>query len=197
MKFKAKGIYEWRDLPNHKNQSFLIIKMAAEEYFLNKTDPEEFIRNHKNPYDFCGRSKVPRSSRLVLVNKDGVETQVQNICRYYVSTEGETLVKLMPPLEEVKVEQVWVNDQTLEQVTITSKTDIAKYTKKGYAFSHNVESPSPERRLEIEAGWKCKVTNDMDNFAWDIDYNYYIERVWKLVHFAGEYGDVIVDEEIH
>lgn len=184
VKFKAKGRYEWRDLPHHKNHSALIIKMAAEEYFLNDVDPEEFIRNHKDPYDFMLRTKVPRSSRLVLVDNLGNETQVQNICRYYVSTDGGTLIKVMPPLKETQEVQVWVNDETLEEVRILSPKEAKAYEKKGFRLSHVTEEACPERRFEIEANWKCKVTNDMDNFAWDIDYQYYIEKVWKLVHFA-------------
>lgn len=186
MKFKAKGRYEWRDLPHHKNQSFLICKMAAEEYILNGTDPENFIREHRNKFDFMGRTKVPRSSKLVLTDENGVDHQVQNICRYYVSTKGMDLVKVMPPLTEFKEEQVWVNHELMDEVVISSKTDIAKYEKKGYTFSHTVNTPCQDRRFEIEAGRKCKVTNDINTFDWDIDYQYYVERTWKLINFIDD-----------
>jgi hypothetical protein len=92
----------------------------------------------------------------------------------------------MPPLSEFKEEQVWVNHQTMDEVTISSKTDIAKYEKKGYTFSHTVNTPSADRRFFIEAGWKCKVVNDISHFNWDIDYDYYVERAWKLIQFADE-----------
>lgn len=191
MRFKAKGRYEWRDLPHHKNQSFLICKMAAEEYILNETDPEKFIREHQNRFDFMGRAKIPRSSKLVLTDELGVDHQVQNICRYYVSTNGMDLIKVMPPLEPFKEEQVWVNHETMDEVTISSKTDIAKYEKKGYTLSHTVKTPSSDRRFEIEAGWKCKVTNDIDQFTWDVDYQYYVERTWKLINFVDDGDDEI------
>jgi hypothetical protein len=186
MKFKAKGRYEWRDLPNHKNHSFLVIKIAAENYILYGTDPEEFIRNHKNKHDFLGRTKVPRSSKLVTVDENGVDHQTQNICRYYMSEKGMELVKVMPPLTETKEEQVWVNHSEMDEVTISSKTDIAKYQKKGYMFSHIVDTPCEERRFAVESGWKCKVCNDIKLFDWDIDYRYYIERTWKLIEFADD-----------
>lgn len=194
MKFKAKGRYEWRDLPNHKNHSFLVCKMAAEEYLLNNKDPEDFIRSHKDKFDFMGRAKIPRSSKLVLVDEIGNDHQVQNICRYYVSTKGMEMVKVMPPTTPTKTEQVWVNHQTMEEVIISSKTDIAKYEKKGFIFSHEVETPCEDRRFVIESGWKVKVTNDIKDFDWDIDYQYYIEKTWKLIEFADEDGDITSSE---
>ena len=65
---------------------------------LDGVDIENFIRNHDNKYDFMMRTKVPRSSRLVLIDNDGNEAQQQNICRYYASVNGGKLVKIMPPL---------------------------------------------------------------------------------------------------
>ena len=183
---KMKGRYEWQGLPHNKNHSALVVKMAAEKYLVEGVDPEEFVRNHKNKFDFMCRTKIPRSSKLVMVDSEGKETQVQNICRYYVSTEGQELVKVMPPLAEKETKQVWVNHELLDEVVISSKGDISKYSKKGYVLDREVEVPCEDRRFNIEAGWKCKVTNDIKNFAWDIDYQYYIDRVWKLVNFVDE-----------
>jgi hypothetical protein len=160
--------------------------MAAEEYIWNGKDPEEYIRNHKNHFDFQLRAKVPRSSKLVVVDDNGIDHQTQNICRYYVSHNGGGLVKVMPPLTEFKEEQVWVDHSTMTEVVISSKTDIDKYQKKGYVFSHMVKTPSPDRRLFIEEGWKCKVTNDITKFEWDINYDYYVQRAWKLINFIDE-----------
>lgn len=186
---KMKGKYEWKDLPHHKNHSSMVVKMAAEKYLIDGVDPEEFIRNHKDKFDFMLRTKVPRSSKLVAVDENGIDTQVQNICRYYVSEKGKELVKVMPPLQETITEQVWVNHSEMESVIISSKTDIARYAKKGYVFEKEVETKCPDRRLSIESGWKCKVTNDIKDFDWDIDYQYYIDRTWKLVNFADESSD--------
>lgn len=190
---KQKGAYEWKELPHHKNQSALVVKMAAEAYIANGTDPEEFIRNHKDKFDFQLRTKVPRSSKLVLTDDNGIDHQVQNICRYYVSSKGMDLVKVMPPLSEFKEEQVWVSHELMDEVTISSKTDIAKYEKKGYTLSHTVNTPCADRRFEIEANWKCKVTNDIKQFDWDIDYQYYVERTWKLINFIDEGDELDVD----
>lgn len=183
-KLKNKGAYEWDNLPHHKNQSMLVCKMAAEAYLVRGEDPEEFIRNHKDKYDFMLRTKVPRSSRLVLVDDNEVDHQVQNICRYYVSTKGMDMIKVMPPVNPTKIEKLYRNNDELDEVLISTKGDITKYTKKGYEYVEDVEVSCPERRLGIEAGWKVKVTNDITDFDWDIDYDYYIEKTWKLIEFA-------------
>ena len=75
----------------------MVIPMAVEAHLVRGEDYEKFIHNHKNEYDFFLRTKVPRSSRLVMV-KDGIEIPQQNICRYYPSMNGGKLVKIMPPL---------------------------------------------------------------------------------------------------
>ena len=98
-KLKNKGAYEYKDLAWHKNHSSLVIPMAAEHELLGRGKAEEFIRSHDNLWDFMLRTKVDRSSRLVLVNENGEETQLQNICRYYPSVSGGKLVKIMPPLK--------------------------------------------------------------------------------------------------
>jgi hypothetical protein len=79
----------------------------------------------------------------------------------------------------------------MEEVVISSKTDLAKYEKKGFVFSHLVQTPCENRRFSVEAGWKVKVTNDISNFVWDVDYQYYVERTWKLIDFADEESDEI------
>lgn len=101
-KVKLKGMYEHNDFTKHgwhKNHSSMVIAKAAEAYFIQGVDYEEFIRLHRDKYDFLLRTKVPRSSNLVLV-VDGIDVVQQNICRYYPSKEGGKLVKLMPPLED-------------------------------------------------------------------------------------------------
>lgn len=104
-KIKLKGAYVADELGWHQNHSAKVIQMAAAAEMLDGIPVEEFIRNHKNKYDFLLRTKVPRSSSLVLLTQlddEGLEfeeTKLQNICRYYACKEGGKLVKVMPPLE--------------------------------------------------------------------------------------------------
>ena len=102
-KVKRKGAYQYEGLGWHQNQSALVIPKAAEAQMLCGISIEEFIDNHmKNPdnkWDFLLRTKVPRSSRLVMILDDGTEVPLQNICRYYPSQQGGKLIKFMPALE--------------------------------------------------------------------------------------------------
>ena len=91
-KLKRKGAYEYK-LGWEKNHSALVIPMAAEAAMVYGESVEDFIMNHDNLHDFMLRSKVPRSSRLMLDDR-----QIQNVSRYYVSKTGGSLVKIMPPL---------------------------------------------------------------------------------------------------
>jgi hypothetical protein len=101
-KLKTKGAYEvlpYDKLGFHKNHSAMVIPMAVSMELILGVDHEEFIRLHRDKYDFLLRTKVNRSSSLVLVI-DGEDIEQQNICRYYPSKSGGKLVKLMPALEE-------------------------------------------------------------------------------------------------
>lgn len=101
MRVKRKGAYEYCiDKPGakgnlgwHQNHSAIIIQKAAEAYLLRGESIEHYIRNHTDIMDFMLRTKVPRTSRLMLGDR-----QVQNVTRYFISTDGEELVKIMPPL---------------------------------------------------------------------------------------------------
>lgn len=147
-KIKRKGAYTYHpaisdkaELGFHQNHSSLIIPMAVEHEVLGLDKVEDFIMNHKDPFDFLLSTKVPRPSRLVLVNEEGEDIPLQNICRYYPSTTKGKLVKIMPPLEV----------------------------------------GGDDRRLGIMTDWDVKVCNNMDNFTWDINYDYYVSEAKKLL----------------
>lgn len=80
-----------RELPWHKDWSARVVAMAAEAQLVRGVPVAEFIANHDDAYDFLLRTKVPRSSKLMWGDE-----QVSNIVRYYVSTDGRQLTKVMP-----------------------------------------------------------------------------------------------------
>jgi len=101
-KLKRKKDYAYNrddqgELPWYKNHSALVVAKAAEAALVHGQDIEEFIRNHNDFMDFMLRANVPKSSRLVGVVNDA-DTPLENVQRYYVSTSGVALVKIMPPL---------------------------------------------------------------------------------------------------
>jgi hypothetical protein len=101
-KVKTKGAYEvmpYDQIGWHKNHSAMVIPKAVLAHLTEGEDYEEFIRLHEDKYDFFLRTKVPKSSRLVLEMEDGDAQEQQNICRYYpVKKGGGKLIKIMPPL---------------------------------------------------------------------------------------------------
>lgn len=101
-KVKTKGAYEvlpYNKLGWHKNHSSMVVPQAVLSDLLGFCNFDDYITNHQDPYDFFLRTKVPRNSRLVLVDQFEVDNPLQNICRYYPSHEGGKLVKIMPPLK--------------------------------------------------------------------------------------------------
>ena len=98
-KIKRKGVYEYV-LSYHQNHSMLVVPKAAEAKLVHGIEVEDFILSHEDRYDFMLRTKVPKSSRLIGVDKDGNETPLQNTIRYYISKSGLELVKIMPPLPD-------------------------------------------------------------------------------------------------
>jgi hypothetical protein len=104
-----------QELGWHKDHSQLVVPMAAEAAMVRGENPADFIKQHQNAWDFVCSVKVPRSSRL---EAGGV--RVQNTSRYYLSTQGVPLMKVMPPLRNktderhLSIKQGWnvrmVND---------------------------------------------------------------------------------------
>lgn len=145
-KTKRKGAYQYEGLGWHQNQSALVIPMAAEASMITGVDVREFIKQHfeaGNIFDFMLRTKVPRSSKLVLEFEDGRVLEQQRICRYYPCVSGGKLIKLMPALPDSE-----------------DKSD---------------------RRLGIDTAWNVKTCNNMQDFAGDIDFEYYVQEAEKLI----------------
>lgn len=95
-KVKRKGAYcHSVDLGWHQNHSMQVVAKAAEAALVHNKDIRDFITSHEDIHDFMLVTKVPRNSKLLWGDK-----QVQNITRYYVSTDGAPLTKVMPPLEK-------------------------------------------------------------------------------------------------
>lgn len=145
-KLKRKGAYEY-ELDWHQNHSAIVVAKAAEAVLVRGADIESFVRNHDNLYDFMLRTKVPRSSELVLNDGFNDIRTLQNITRYYISipkVDGitEQLVKIMPPLKK---------------------------------------NPDKFRRIGISVGWNVTECNDITKARGNIDYEYYINEVKKLV----------------
>lgn len=166
-----------RELPWHKDHGAIVVAKAAEAALVRGENIEVFIRNHvkTDPLDFMLRTKVNRNDRLVLD-----EVEQQRVTRYYVSTDGGYLTKLMDPTaDQVKK---WQNGNHWRH----SKTGVHKMAGKQPSRMWDAcEPPTPEpptRRTGVEAGHRVTVCNrlagmDLSN----VDISYYVNRARKLV----------------
>jgi len=171
-----------RELPYHKDWSARIVAMAAEAALVRGEDIREFITSHGDTFDFFLRTKVPRSSTL----EWGGE-KVSNIVRYYISTDGKPLEKVMPPngpIGEYKRANKLTNSYFNEvMVEIGNGVwDERIHTKN--------QSTYGERRSGINTGWKVEVCNNLDDLLVppdggspmsNINYEWYIQEAEKLV----------------
>lgn len=99
---KLKGAYDYnRDWS--QNHSALIVPKVAEQHLINGKPIRATVENWPDIMDFMLRTKVPRTSRLVIHNGDSV-TQLQNTTRYYISKSGGQLFKIMPPTPKMRSE---------------------------------------------------------------------------------------------
>jgi len=172
-KLKRKGAYEY-ELGWHQNHSALIVPKAAEAALVHEVSIREFISSHDDPMDFMLRTKVPRSSML----EWGGE-RVANIVRYYISTEGKTLEKVMPPAgpEGAYKKKNGVPDHYYHQVLaeVGDAWDERIHTKN--------KSKYEERRMSINTGWLVTLCNDLRGFLDmdDLNIDWYVKEAEKLV----------------
>jgi len=131
-KVKRKGAYEY-EREWHQNQSALVVPKAAEANLLHDIPIRQFIENHPDVYDFMLRAKVPRSSKLVWV-VDGTDHPLPNLTRYYVSQEGGSLVKIMPPLAKAPNEWRRINVQSGRVVTPCNRLTIRNRPPIDYGY---------------------------------------------------------------
>lgn len=172
-KLKRKGAYEYHNLDWHKNFSMLVVPKAAEAALIHGVDVAEYIRNHEELFDFMIRVKVPRSNKL-LFN----DNQIQGTSRYYVSTDGGSLVKAAPPTKGFEIG--WFKKRNGVTNDEYFKYDPTVWNE---AVHTKNQSKYVERRTGIESGRLVTIANDIRDASFDnIDYSYYIERAKKLVN---------------
>ncbi len=95
-KLKRKGAYEY-DREWHQNHSALVVPKIASKHLIEGIDIHDAIRQHDDPMDFMLRTNVNRTSTLD-IEYGGLSEELQRTTRYYISNEGGTLIKTMPPL---------------------------------------------------------------------------------------------------
>ncbi len=96
-KIKCKGRFVFKDLPLHKNKSFLCIRKAIYDYFIKGIEPEVSIKENKNIFDFCGGKKANGGWEYWTesINQgQHKKNKLQKTVRYYISNSGSKLMKI-------------------------------------------------------------------------------------------------------
>jgi hypothetical protein len=93
---KRKGRYEY-DLEWHKDPSAIVVQKVAEKVLLEGAPVMETLQNWSDFFDFMLRLRATGNTKLVL-DTGSQDEPLDKTVRYYVSTEGGGLFKIMPPL---------------------------------------------------------------------------------------------------
>ena len=172
-KLKRKGAYEY-ELQWHQNHSSIIVAKAAEAKLVRGEDIRTFIENHDDVMDFMLRTKVPRDSIL-----EWGGDKVPNIVRYYISTDGDILEKVMPPkgpTGEYKRANS-LTDSYFNQVI--AEIGLGVWDERIHTKNKSIYET---RRSGIQTGWTVRICNNLQGQTFvDINYEWYIQEVDKLI----------------
>lgn len=181
-KRKRKGAYDWEMLSGstggqlawNRDFSGLVIPKAAEAALIDDTDPAWFIEHHTEPYDFLMRARVTGGSKLQLA--DG--TPLPKTVRYYISTDGQPLVKIMPPLKGF-TEPRRIGIHAEGQATCTGER------KTGYRCSKCAEQFGTKAVFEAHNkqvhAWGITPRNRWDGDLSGLDARFYVTEAERLI----------------
>lgn len=188
-KIKRKGAYEYK-YQWHQDPSAMIVARAAEAALVHGEDIRTFITQHRDPFDFMLRAKVPRSARLVMRWPEwGAEQEMQNTTRVFISRNGGSLVKLLPP---TGVPGTWkrkngVKDDVYNAVMREITGQPGDLDSVGTPWDERIHTKSRSkhdavRETSMCAGWKVTECADAKDFDWGaLNYDWYIQEAEKLV----------------
>lgn len=168
-----KSIAESQPPAWHKNFSNLVSTRAAVKNMTENVNIETYIKNCKNPFDFMLSTKATGGSKLFWGNE-----QVQKNTRFYISTNGKYLKKIMPAAGPVG----WFKRKN--GISEAEYYQIMKETKGEWdeRVCTGNKSCYEEREVSISASKLVTVCNRIEDFNWDtVDYPYYIEEAKKLL----------------
>lgn len=200
MSIKRKGAYEY-NYQWHQDPSSMIVAKAVEAALVHGEDIRTFITQHRDPFDFMLRAKVPRSARLVMRWVDwGTEQEMQNTTRVFISRNGGSLVKLLPPTgvagswkrkngitdEAYNAVMREISPQSYEEMDF-GKIDTGEYDSIGTPWDERIHTKSRSKHDAVRetglcVGWKVTECADANDFDWgSLDYQYYVKEAEKLV----------------
>lgn len=157
----------------NKDYSMMVVQKCAEAMLVHDMNPEAIIGVFTNPFDFMKRYKSNAASKVYIGSQLCPKT-----VRYYVSTQGEPMVKIDPPRGEEG------SFKRKNGLTDKEFNDVLNSIPKGQwdeRIHTGNKSVYKQVSTGIEAGKKVKICNKASDFNFnDVDWDYYIEEVKKL-----------------
>lgn len=175
---KAKGAYAYKNLDWNKNHSSLVVQRAVENFLINQVPVESTIRDCGDPFDFLLSKKVQKTSSIFYG-----EYRIDNIVRYYISTDGEFLTERRTLKEGLilgnykRANKLTDNYYNAVMVEIGNGVwDERIHTKNRSVY----ESSTPS---SINAGFTCLLANHVKigEQLKSINYDWYITEAKKLI----------------
>lgn len=189
MKIKRKGCYEYR-YQYHQDPSAMVVPKAAEAALVRGEDIRTFITSHRDKFDFMLRAKVPRAARLVMRWPEwGAEQELQNTTRVFISRNGGSLVKLLPP---TGTPGAWkrkngLTDEAYYAVVREITGQPGDLDSTGIPWDERIHTKSRSKHDAVResglcAGWRVTECADANDFDWgSLNYDWYIQEAEKLV----------------
>lgn len=171
-KIKRKGAYEYKR-QFWQNHSALIVPKAVEAYLIDGIDYEDFMHKHDDPFDFLLLAKAPGGSTL----KTGSGEPLPKHTRYYISVEGEKLIKDMRPLPG-KTERREIGIHAEGQAQILGERKNYQCSMCGQRFERKSDANTHNAQMH---SWKITPCNVFDGDLTGIDYRYYKNEIEKLL----------------
>lgn len=189
MKIKRKGCYEY-NYQYHQDPSAMVVPKAAEAALVRGEDIRTFITSHRDKFDFMLRAKVPRAARLVMRWPEwGAEQELQNTTRVFISRNGGSLVKLMPPTGQPGTwkRKNGLTDEAYYAVVREITGQPGELDSTGIPWDERIHTKSRSKHDAVResglcAGWRVTECADANDFDWgSLNYDWYIQEAEKLV----------------
>jgi hypothetical protein len=176
--FETKHPRDRKPIGWHQNLSAMIVPKAASAALVEGVDLVEYITSpERDIMDFMLRTKIDRSSRLVVVDDLGGEIDQQRISRYYVAHTGGSLMKLSPPT-------VPHTEGTFKKASGVTDAEYFSHDPKVWREGIHTKNRSvyATRTMGIDVGWKVEICNDISHVnGLNINHAYYITEAKKLI----------------
>ena len=179
-KVKRKGAYwypekiEEYDGVWNKDFSMLAVAKAADIVMRHNVSAEQAIKLIADPFDFMIRYKTVGGAKVFIGDKECSKT-----IRYFVSKNGHPMKKVSSPKGTIGdyKRSNGLTDTFFNKI----KSEIAPGTWDARIHTKN-KSKYEMNTTKIEGGFLVTNCNVASNFNWaDLDYDYYIKEVQKLI----------------